>query len=88
MSTRQRYLYLAEFWYNTSYHSSINMTPFKAMYGREVTSIHHYIVGSNATASIDSSLTEHQRLVDMLKVSLQQCGAPNSQDTPHHRIYS
>ncbi|GJU97129.1 ty3-gypsy retrotransposon protein [Tanacetum coccineum] len=29
-----KYLYLAEFWYNTSYHSAIEMAPFQALYGR------------------------------------------------------
>nr|GEU70257.1 hypothetical protein [Tanacetum cinerariifolium] len=66
-----RYLYLAEFWYNTSFHSSIQMTPFRAMYGREATTIHEYTPGSNHTASIDESLREHQRLTTILKLALE-----------------
>jgi hypothetical protein len=27
-------LALAEYWYNTSFHSAIGMSPFEAMYGR------------------------------------------------------
>ncbi|KAL4578498.1 hypothetical protein LXL04_014621 [Taraxacum kok-saghyz] len=68
--TWHRYLYLVELWYNTSFHSSINMSPFKAMYGREATTIHEYKPGTNSTASIDSTLQEHQRLIDLLKAAL------------------
>ncbi|GKB94317.1 reverse transcriptase [Tanacetum coccineum] len=42
-----KYLYLAEFWYNTSYHSAIEMTPFQALYGRPPPSIPHYTLGSS-----------------------------------------
>ncbi|KAL4569364.1 hypothetical protein LXL04_025000 [Taraxacum kok-saghyz] len=68
----RKYLYLAEFWYNTSFHSSINMTPFKAMYGQDVSAIHEYTAGTNNTASIDASLAEHQCINDLLKFSLSQ----------------
>lgn len=56
-----RYLYLAEYSYNTSFHSAINMTPFKALYGHDATSIHDYVAGSNKTASIDSSLVSMEK---------------------------
>lgn len=69
--TWERMLYLAEFCYNTSHHSSINMSPFKALYGRDVTSIHDYIPGSTTTGSIENSLLEHQRIMSSLKHSIE-----------------
>nr|GEX59904.1 reverse transcriptase [Tanacetum cinerariifolium] len=62
----------SEFWYNTTFHSSIQMTPFKAMYGRDATNIHEYKPGTNQTALIDASLLEHQRLITLLKMSLEK----------------
>ncbi|GKB98047.1 ty3-gypsy retrotransposon protein [Tanacetum coccineum] len=69
--TWARLLYLAEFCYNTSHHSSINMSPFKALYGRDVTSIHNYVPGSTVTGSIENSLLEHQKIMDSLKHSIE-----------------
>uniref|UniRef100_A0A8R7VJB4 Tf2-1-like SH3-like domain-containing protein n=1 Tax=Triticum urartu TaxID=4572 RepID=A0A8R7VJB4_TRIUA len=31
----RRWLPMAEFWYNSTFHSSLNCTPFKALYGKE-----------------------------------------------------
>ncbi|GJU45175.1 ty3-gypsy retrotransposon protein [Tanacetum coccineum] len=69
--TWARLLYLAEFCYNTSHHSSINMSPFTALYGRDVTSIHDYLPGSTTTGSIENSLLEHQRIMSSLKQSIE-----------------
>nr|GEV57119.1 Ty3/gypsy retrotransposon protein [Tanacetum cinerariifolium] len=65
--TWARLVYLAEFCYNISHHSSINMSPFIALYGRDVTSIHDYLPRSTTTGSIENSLLEHQRIMSSLK---------------------
>ncbi|GJZ65324.1 ty3-gypsy retrotransposon protein, partial [Tanacetum coccineum] len=69
--TWAKLLYLAELCYNTSHHSSINMSPFKALYGCDVTSIHNYLPGSTATGSIENSLLEHQKIMSSLKHSIE-----------------
>ncbi|KAL4581633.1 hypothetical protein LXL04_006159 [Taraxacum kok-saghyz] len=81
-----RYLYLAEFWYNTSFHSAIAMTPFKVMYGRDATAIHDYTPSSNATASIDATLQEHQRLIDLLKEALTRSRQQMTKQANKHRL--
>ncbi|KAL4580133.1 hypothetical protein LXL04_016314 [Taraxacum kok-saghyz] len=65
-----KFLYLVEFWYNTSYHSGIEMTPFQELYGRLVPTIHHYTTGQSNMASIDTTLAEHQQLRQQLKSTL------------------
>ncbi|RVW17875.1 Transposon Ty3-I Gag-Pol polyprotein [Vitis vinifera] len=42
----------AEFWYNTTYHSSIGMTHFQALYGRPQPSISNYQVGASSVNEI------------------------------------
>lgn len=50
------WLPLAEYWYNTSYHTTLGCTPYKAPYGIET---HHGLIP-------DLSLTNNQNVVDML----------------------
>ena len=42
-----KWLPWVEWWYNTSYHSSIKMTPFEAVYGRTPPTITKYMPGSS-----------------------------------------
>lgn len=51
------YLPWAEFSYNTAWHSSIQMSHFQAMYGREPPTILSYTEGTSKMAAIDGSLT-------------------------------
>jgi hypothetical protein len=66
------YLHLAEFWYNTSYQSSIRMTPFEALYGRSPPSVTSYISGSAQIAAVDDTLTRRMQLSHLLKENLRK----------------
>nr|GEV99242.1 Ty3/gypsy retrotransposon protein [Tanacetum cinerariifolium] len=81
-----KYLYLAKFWYNTSYHSAIEMAPFQALYGRPPPSIPHYTLGSSQVASIDTTLMEHQRLISLLKETLQRTRQRMTEQANKHRM--
>nr|GEV35895.1 transposon Ty3-G Gag-Pol polyprotein [Tanacetum cinerariifolium] len=83
---QSKYLYLAKFWYNTSYHSAIEMTLFQALYGRPPPSISHYTLGSSHVASIDMTLIEHQRLISLLKENLKRIRQRMTDQANKHRI--
>lgn len=65
-----KFLPLAEFWHNTSYHSAIGITPFEALYGRPPPSFPPYSPGSSKIVSSDSSLTERHQILQTLKFNL------------------
>nr|GEU33567.1 reverse transcriptase [Tanacetum cinerariifolium] len=65
---------------------AIEMSPFQALYGRPPPSIPHYTLGSSQVASIDTTLMEHQRLVSLLKVTLQRTCQRMSEQANKHRM--
>ncbi|GKC44618.1 ty3-gypsy retrotransposon protein, partial [Tanacetum coccineum] len=65
-----RLLPWAEYSYNSSYHSSIQMSPFQAVYGRQPLAIIPYPPGSSKVAAIDELLEERDGLLKQLKDSL------------------
>ncbi|GJR19464.1 ty3-gypsy retrotransposon protein, partial [Tanacetum coccineum] len=65
-----RFLPWAEYCYNSSYHSSIKMSPFQALYGRPPLHVIPYPPGSSKVATVDELLVEHDRLLRQLKESL------------------
>jgi hypothetical protein len=66
------WLPLAEFWYNTSHHSAIGCSPFKALYKEEP----HYglLPDLNTTTNTEviNFLTERQNASDLLKYHLER----------------
>ncbi|GJS47910.1 ty3-gypsy retrotransposon protein [Tanacetum coccineum] len=57
-----RYLPWAEYCYNSSYHSSIKMSPFQALYGRLPLTVVPYPPGSSKVAAVDNLLSAKQRM--------------------------
>lgn len=54
-----QWLPLAEFWYNTNFHSAIQKTPYEVMYNQPPQIRRPYILESTIIDSVDRSL--HQR---------------------------
>ncbi|PNX96205.1 Ty3/gypsy retrotransposon protein, partial [Trifolium pratense] len=67
-----KYLHLAEFWHNSTFHSAIQMTPFEALYGRQPPAIIDYVAGSAAITDLDDSLQKRQELLNTLKSNLKR----------------
>src|SRR4051812_39210525 len=60
----------AEFWYNTALHTSIGMTPFKAVYGRDPPSLIKYEMQVADPPSLQALLTERDSILTLLKTNL------------------
>ena len=61
---------LAEFWFNTNFHSSLKLTPFEALYGYPPPKLVDYVLGTTRVAAVDSLLQDRQQLFSLLKSNL------------------
>ena len=50
------WLYLAEFWFNTNYHTATKMTPYEALYGYSPPRLMDYVPSTTQVAAVDSIL--------------------------------
>ena len=67
-----RWLPLAEWWYNTTFHSSINTTPYAVVYGQPAPVHMPYLPGDSKVASVDRSLQTREAAIKLLKFSLER----------------
>lgn len=70
-----KYLPLAEFWYNTNFHSTTKKTPYEVMYGQPPPIHMPYILGSSLLDAVDKSLHMREQTISILKQNL--CKAQN-----------
>ncbi|CAM8910737.1 unnamed protein product [Rhodiola kirilowii] len=61
-----------EFWYNTSYHTATNTTPFQTLYGREPPRLVPYEHGSSPLQHIEATLLERDQALKEVKRQLQR----------------
>ncbi|GKB47469.1 ty3-gypsy retrotransposon protein [Tanacetum coccineum] len=61
---------VAEYCYNTTYHSSIKMTPYQALYGKVPMAVVPYPSGTSKVAAVDDALCERDALLRQLRDNL------------------
>ncbi|GJZ90056.1 ty3-gypsy retrotransposon protein [Tanacetum coccineum] len=81
-----QYLPWAEWCYNTSWHSTIKMTPFEAVYGRSPPSLLDYIAGTSNVDAVDALLQSRTELISQLqsnisRAQLRMCNQANAHRT-------
>jgi len=70
--TWYRWLPLAEWWNNTSHHSSINTSPFEALYGSAPALYLPYVPMETCNDMVDRSLQKREEMLKLLKWHLQR----------------
>lgn len=64
------WLSLAEWWYNTTYHSAIQTTPYEALYGQPPPLHLPYVTGASPVASVNRTLQQREVMRQALKFHL------------------
>jgi hypothetical protein len=65
-----QWLPLVEWWYNTSYHTTTCMIPFKVVYGQNPPSVLSYILGVSKVHEFDKNITICEDILCSLKDNL------------------
>ncbi|GJR81273.1 reverse transcriptase [Tanacetum coccineum] len=61
------WLSLAEFWYNTKFHTIIQTTPFEDVYGQTPRIHAPYVAGESVVEAVDKTLQAGEQALNMLK---------------------
>ncbi|KAA8538007.1 hypothetical protein F0562_027413 [Nyssa sinensis] len=80
-----KWLPLAEWWYNTTYHVTTEVTPYEALYGQPPHSLKHYVPGDTPVAAADTMLRDRDAILKLLKEHLVQSQQRMKQQTAKHR---
>uniref|UniRef100_A0A0A9GF89 Integrase catalytic domain-containing protein n=1 Tax=Arundo donax TaxID=35708 RepID=A0A0A9GF89_ARUDO len=77
MAPRKWYSWLpmAEYWYNSSYHTSLNMTPFQAVYGMPPPHITESQLPRTITEEVRQVLQQRQQATEVIKENLSKAQA-------------
>ena len=67
-----KWLPLSEWWYNTSYHLSTQLTHFEVVYGQPPSTCVTYIPGESSVVIVDQSLRDWDAMIRLLKANLIQ----------------
>lgn len=65
-----KWLPLAEYWYNTTYHTAAKLNPFEVVYGQPPPIHKHYLPGTCLVEAVDRSLQQREKTLQVLKENL------------------
>ncbi|MCH79693.1 Ty3/gypsy retrotransposon protein [Trifolium medium] len=68
--TWNKILAMAEYWYNTSFHTSAGMTPFKALYGRDPPTMVRYVAQPDDITTVKEQLLHRDAILEQLRSNL------------------
>ncbi|KAM3203698.1 putative protein isoform X1 [Capsicum annuum] len=60
-------LTMVEYWYNTCFHSAIQITPYEALYGRPPPLYVPYLPGESSSTEVDTTLLNRELKLQLLK---------------------
>ena len=67
-----KWIPLAEWWYNTTFHSIIQMNPYEAVYGQPPLIHLPYLPGEIAVGVVDGSLQHREQMIKLYKSQIQR----------------
>lgn len=65
-----KWLSLAEWWYNTTFHISTGLTPYEALYGQTPPNLKHYAPGGTTIAAAEKLLQDREATLKLLREHL------------------
>lgn len=80
-----KWLPLAEFWYNTTFHTATQITPFEAVYGRPPPVHLPYLPGESKVDVVAKSLQEREDMLFLLHFHLLRAQHRMKQNADLHR---
>ena len=80
-----QWLGLEEYWYNTSFHTSVMMTPFEALYGYAPPLHVPYLLGDSQIEAVDIALRDREDMIHLLKQNLEKVAARMKRQADKHR---
>lgn len=80
-----KWLPWAEWWYNTSFHSAIRMSPYQALYSRPPPAVTAYLPGSTSVHDVELSLKARDHTLKLLKSHLHDAQSRMKKYADSHR---
>uniref|UniRef100_A0A2N9EEA7 Integrase catalytic domain-containing protein n=1 Tax=Fagus sylvatica TaxID=28930 RepID=A0A2N9EEA7_FAGSY len=79
------WLPLAEYWFNSNYHTSTKLSPFEALYGYLPARLIEFVPGLTRVAAVEDLLEHRQQVVGLLEHNLVAAQARMKQQVDKHR---